>query len=442
MLDRHVGLFNTHAARLVANGFTVTPTRGKVPVVRKWQNQRPTKPDWLRKMLKTNRYADCNIGIVCGRVVGIDIDADEPAKAAQLETRFRTVEAARRTRQRTRQGETLSTYDARIVLDADGRVVDGREAFMAKLISAEFAKDRQASPDILANRVWGRFLAEADLSRPKGSNPKRWWGLKDVLSKARGICRKNPDLRPPRRSRGGHPASYLNAYRKPGFWTDEQRELHLGEAGRRIATPVVLAVERVMIEAVDLATGFCTMSIAKIAERAHCSTRSVTKARKELTRSWLWIAGPEGVFIPVALNRSQVLEDKGRKAVTGNTNVPTLYHQCRLVGPQPVSGPLPDVPQPYQTDLVGAPVPSDFAALVQSEMRARNVTDHELAAELGISKRQFACARLHEGGRCGNIDRAVGKKFKTATVPEGVAGVEAGDRRVQPAARNDQKRES
>jgi hypothetical protein len=508
---RHIGYFNAYAGSLVENGFTVTPTNGKVPVVRKWQNPAPTNPDWLGKMLKANHYADCNIGIVCGRVVGIDIDADEPAKAAQLEalaaeylrpTRFQRigraprilllyrpakgeiipstkfgcieilsvgrqfvaygihpdtgepyqwtsscynpatapldelplitvasvrafaeavcttlgspregyplpspgrVEAARGTRQRTRQGEMLSMYESRIVRDADGRVVDGREAFMAKLTAAKYAKGTHTSPDELGRRVWARFIEEADLSRPKGSKPKRRWELKDALSKARSICRKKPDLKPPRRSRGGHPASYLHAYRKPGFWTEAQRELHLAEAGQRIATPVVLAVERVMIEAVELATGFCTMSIAEIAKRACCTPRSVTEARKALNNSGLWIAGPRGVFVPVALNRNQVVENKGRKAVGGNTRVPSLYHQCVVVGPQPVSGLLPAPPQPYQPDLLGAPVvdldryrrglmPSDFAALVRREMRARGVTQGELAAELGISQPQLANA--------------------------------------------------
>lgn len=83
--DRHIGYFNDYAGSLVENGFTVTPTKGKVPVVPKWQNPAPTNPDWLGKVLKAKRYAGCNIGIVCGRVVGIDIDADDPAKAAQLE---------------------------------------------------------------------------------------------------------------------------------------------------------------------------------------------------------------------------------------------------------------------------------------------------------------------------------------------------------------------
>ena len=79
------GAFNEFAEQLVENGFTVTPTKGKVPVVRKWQNPKPTDVQWLGKMLHVNRYAGHNLGIVCGRVIGIDIDANDPLKAAQLE---------------------------------------------------------------------------------------------------------------------------------------------------------------------------------------------------------------------------------------------------------------------------------------------------------------------------------------------------------------------
>jgi hypothetical protein len=77
--------FNAYAAALVENGFTVTPTRGKGAFLPRWHNPTPTDRVWLGKMVTANRYAGCNIGIVCGRVVGIDIDADDPAKAAQFE---------------------------------------------------------------------------------------------------------------------------------------------------------------------------------------------------------------------------------------------------------------------------------------------------------------------------------------------------------------------
>jgi len=54
----------------------------------------------------------------------------------------------------------------------------------------------------------------------------------------------------------------------------------LAEVRRRVATPATLAMARVMIEAVELASGFCTMTIADIAKRASCSTKAVKEARK------------------------------------------------------------------------------------------------------------------------------------------------------------------
>lgn len=79
------GAFNEFAERVADNGFTVTPTKGKVPVVRSWHNPKPTDLQWLGQMLHANRYPNHNLGIVCGRVVGIDIDANDPHKVAQLE---------------------------------------------------------------------------------------------------------------------------------------------------------------------------------------------------------------------------------------------------------------------------------------------------------------------------------------------------------------------
>src|SRR5437868_3978968 len=82
--QRPENFFNDFATNLVGHGFTVIPTNGKQPVTRRWQNPKPTDPCWLTKVLAPNRFGGCNIGIVCGRVVAIDIDADEAAKAEQF----------------------------------------------------------------------------------------------------------------------------------------------------------------------------------------------------------------------------------------------------------------------------------------------------------------------------------------------------------------------
>jgi hypothetical protein len=492
--------FNALADRVVDNGFTVIPTNGKKPAVPRWQNPRPTDRQWLGAMLRANRYAGCNLGIVCGRVVGIDIDADEPEEALRLEAlavehlgptpfqrvgraprtlllyrpelgeavasvklggcidvlsggrqfvafgihpdtgksyrwiarspetakldelpvitaasirafadalakalggpprglpaiTLQTVAGVLKTRQRTRQSEMFaSAYDSQIVRGPDGRVMDGRDALMAKLTAAEYAKGTHSGPIDLANRIWSRFLTEADMARPKGSNPRRRWSRKDAAAKARAICGRSPDLVRPRRSRKGHPASHLNAWRKARFWTEEQRELSLVEAGRRITTPAVLAVARVMIEAVELQSGFCTLPITEIAKRASCSAKSVTKARAALVKSGLWIAGAGGTYVPIALNADQAIEKKGRDRVRRNVKVPALYHPSVL-----------PLPVPYQPDMFGGSVvdfghyhtgrlPADFGAAVRAEMRARGTTQEALAGELGISQPQLANA--------------------------------------------------
>lgn len=504
------GEFFTRSSEVVAsNGFTVTPTKGKQPVVRRWQNQAPTDPQWLAKVVRAGRYTGCNLGIVCGRVIGIDIDADDQTKADQLaalvaehlgptmwqrtgraprtlmlyrpaegekipslsgiggcvdvlsggrqfvafgihpdtgrpyewiadnpltkriedvptitaaelqafteavaklgpptlSTTIRATAAAMKDRHRARQGNMLGGGDG-IVRDASGRVVDGREKLLRNITAAEYAKDRNTTPDNLANRVWAKFIVEADLSRPKGSNPRQRWQFQDALAKARSTCRRRPDLQAPRRSRGGHPASNLHAWRKPGFWTQAQRERHLAELGKLTKTPVVLAVARVMLDAVELASGFCTLPIAEIAKRASCSGKSVTLARKVLRDLGLWI-GHNGVFVPQALNRNQAVERKGRKAVRGTTKVPSLYHLVSVPHPLPclpsggVGGVAPS--RPYQADMLGAPVvdldaeryrrgilPGEVAAAVRAEMRARGVTQEQLGAVLGISQPQLA----------------------------------------------------
>lgn len=77
--------FNDFGESLVDHGFTVTPTRGKSAFLKNWQNPKPTDRQWLGRMLNANRFPRCNIGIVCGRVVAIDIDADDPAEVVKIE---------------------------------------------------------------------------------------------------------------------------------------------------------------------------------------------------------------------------------------------------------------------------------------------------------------------------------------------------------------------
>ena len=151
-----------------------------------------------------------------------------------------------------------------------------------------------------------------------------------------------------------------------------------------------------------------TTPITEIAKRAHCSVKTVKAARKVLNEAGLWIAGG-GVFVPCPigeLNRKHRAEKTKQKLVTGTTRVPPLY---RLVSSAPLSKPsLPTITtaKPYQPDMFGAPVvdlaaersyrrgliPPDMAVLARAEMRARGVTQDELAMILGISQPQLANA--------------------------------------------------
>jgi hypothetical protein len=125
---------------------------------------------------------------------------------------------------------------------------------------------------------------------------------------------------------GGHPASDLHAFRRPGFWTQAQRELHLATVRQRITTPAILVVARAMIEAVDLTNGFCTISVAELARGLSCSTKTVTKSRAALRKTGLWIAGHRGVFVPVALNCNQAIDNTSRKQAVGTSR----FHACTI----------------------------------------------------------------------------------------------------------------
>jgi hypothetical protein len=174
----------------------------------------------------------------------------------------------------------------------------------------------------------------------------------------------------------------------------------------------------VMIEAVDVSSGFCTMPIAEIAKQARCSLKSVKAARATLRDCGLWIAGPRGVFIPVGgLKSNQTTEKTKRKRIRGTIKVSPLYHSVVSEPSLSVPSALTTAPtmtatttsRPYQADMFGALVldlaqyrrgllPADIGAAVRAEMRARSVTQDELAGELGISQPQLANALARRFG--------------------------------------------
>ena len=178
------GAFNEFAERLVENGFTVTPTKGKVPVVREWQNPKPTKRQWLDKMLKANRYAGHNIGIVCGRVVGIDIDADDPDKAAQFEalaaehlgpTPFQRVGRAPRTLLLYRPAAGESFLRCKIAGCID--VLSGGKQFVAFGIHPDTGKPYQwiaPSPATCQARPCARYNSGSGRDIRRGRERRLW----------------------------------------------------------------------------------------------------------------------------------------------------------------------------------------------------------------------------------------------------------------------------
>src|SRR4051794_9757718 len=81
-----------------------------------------------------------------------------------------------------------------------------------------------------------------------------------------------------------------------------------------------------LIDAVELASGYCTMSIAEIAKRASCSPTTVKTARRDLNRAGLWLS-IRGVFVPFSpLNNSQRDEKTRQSRGTGHVKVARLYH--------------------------------------------------------------------------------------------------------------------
>ena len=110
--------FNDLAEIVATNGFTVIPTDGKRPVPPRWSNPKPTDANWLSKVVKANRYPHLNLGIVCGRVLGVDLDADDPALLEQLEAAARHHLGPSAYRRVGREGRSLLLYRP-----ADGELI-------------------------------------------------------------------------------------------------------------------------------------------------------------------------------------------------------------------------------------------------------------------------------------------------------------------------------
>ena len=74
--------YKKFAEQLFANGWDITPLRGKIPILTGWQNRPETA-------LQFDKFSDANIGIVCGgkhNVIAVDIDVLSETVAGIIST--------------------------------------------------------------------------------------------------------------------------------------------------------------------------------------------------------------------------------------------------------------------------------------------------------------------------------------------------------------------
>ena len=117
------------------------------------------------------------------------------------------------------------------MLDEHGRVIDGRDRFLAQCVYYAAVVQGLATVEDVASQAWTYFSDHAGLTRPKG-NGQGSWTLRDARTKARSTLR---------RFRSRHPAQRLHAKsREASFWTPEHREafnLIVNEMARSRSSP-------------------------------------------------------------------------------------------------------------------------------------------------------------------------------------------------------------
>lgn len=199
---------------------------------------------------------------------------------------------------RATHGESLP---GRGQIGLDGKVIDGREAFLTHITCREYHRGSDTA-DELAGRAWSIFVAGSDITRPKGSG-RTHWSYRDALAKAKAIMRKSPPRRRGRVSAGHHPARALHSYRRPGYWTDDRKALHDQEAARRALPPSALIVNRAMLAAVPLTAGQCEITVPELSKRTGLSISTVKAARAQLLAVTLWIA-ERGVWVPAPVGQA------------------------------------------------------------------------------------------------------------------------------------------
>lgn len=167
----------------------------------------------------------------------------------------------------------------RWLLDADGRVCDGRDGYLTALVCRHFCRgimDSQA----LAEAAWSEFVRTTSLERGKRDG-KKAWGRADALAKSVAIIRKA----------GRRPGILRASVTRPGYWTPPRLEAFRrlvdsqGAAGR--LSPVTVRVSHAMASFVR-GDGTCFATPSTLAKLAGCSVRSAKAARQKLVKTALW----------------------------------------------------------------------------------------------------------------------------------------------------------
>ncbi|GJD97700.1 bifunctional DNA primase/polymerase [Methylobacterium iners] len=168
--------------------------------------------------------------------------------------------------------------DPRWVIDAQGRVIDGRETFLACAIYAAF-RAGHTSAEAIADAAWTRFAQAADLTRPARDGRKPWT-YADSLAKARALVAK-----------GGPRAARRITTVADNFWTPQVlaafRRVVDARGARGLLSPSAVSVSHAMADHAR-GSGVCFASPATLAARLGLSVGTVKAARRSLVKASLW----------------------------------------------------------------------------------------------------------------------------------------------------------
>ncbi len=164
--------------------------------------------------------------------------------------------------------------------DRAGRVVDGRDAYLAHLVW--MASKRLTTSRSTAVVAWEEFKRRADLARP-ARNGSRPWTFDDALKKAASL----------KRSGKAHRRSHRDDSDDHGFWTGATKHAfgivvaQRGAFGR--LSPATVAVSDMMLGLVHGA-GTCFASVGRLSSELGLSPDTVKRARRVLRQQGLWLS--------------------------------------------------------------------------------------------------------------------------------------------------------